>query len=283
MNRWKSRGGKSQQKEDKRRERQKTEDAGARKGRKVVKYSVFDDLWLRRLKSRLAKKAGAEPSGEMRDERLHFAWCEAHVEVKIKKHFSFGAFLKVEILKKCTPLWREAHFQVERVKNWRSRTILEVPPWWHKHISKSKVLRLTVSDHFSMSRCGKCALQLQLQLQLQLHYSYSYHYSSTTLQYTTLQLQLQRQMQLQPQLQLSQLQLHYTTSITLQLQLQLQLQLHYTTLQYSTLQVQLQLHYINWSTLTTPHHTTLQYSTVQYSTLHHKIIGPDNPTCYQLL
>ena len=117
MNRWKSRGGKSQQKEDKRRERQKTEDAGARKGRKVVKYSVFDDLWLRRLKSRLAKKAGAEPSGEMRDERLHFAWCEAHVEVKIKKHFSFGAFLKVEILKKCTPSWREAHFQVERVKN----------------------------------------------------------------------------------------------------------------------------------------------------------------------
>ena len=181
---------------------------------------------------------------------------------KLKKHFSFGAFLKVEILKKCTPLWREAHFQVERVKNWRSRTILEVPPWWHKRISKSKVLRLTVSDHFSMSRCGKCALQLQLQLQLQLHYSYSYHYSSTTLQYTTLQLQLQRQMQLQPQLQLSQLQLHYTTSITLQLQLQL----HYTTLQYSTLQVQLQLHYINWSTLTTPHHTTLQYSTVLHTT-----------------
>ena len=31
-------------------------------------------------------------------------------------------FLEVEMLKKCTPLWREADFQVKSVKNWRSRT-----------------------------------------------------------------------------------------------------------------------------------------------------------------
>ena len=51
---------------------QKKEDAGARKGRKVAKHCVFS--WFcgsGGLKSRLAKAAGAETSGEMRDEKLH--------------------------------------------------------------------------------------------------------------------------------------------------------------------------------------------------------------------
>ena len=30
--------------------------------------------------------------------------------------------VEVEMSKKCTPLWREAHFEVKSVKNWRSRT-----------------------------------------------------------------------------------------------------------------------------------------------------------------
>ena len=41
---------------------------------------------------------------------------------KCTKHLSFGPLLEVAMLKKCTPLWREAHFQVKSVKNWRSRT-----------------------------------------------------------------------------------------------------------------------------------------------------------------
>ena len=51
---------------------QKKEDAGARKGRKVAKHCVFS--WFcgsGGFKSRLAKAAGAETSGEMRDEKLH--------------------------------------------------------------------------------------------------------------------------------------------------------------------------------------------------------------------
>ena len=32
-----------------------------------------------------------------------------------------GPLLEVEMLKKCTALWREAHFEVKSVKNWRSR------------------------------------------------------------------------------------------------------------------------------------------------------------------
>jgi len=49
--------------------------------------------------------------------------------------------------KKCTPLWREAHFEVKSVKNWRvqitfgSWDVEKVTPLWReaKHISKSKV------------------------------------------------------------------------------------------------------------------------------------------------
>ena len=51
---------------------QKKADADARKGRKVAKHCVFPMIWgSGGSKSRLAKAAGAETSGEMRDEKLH--------------------------------------------------------------------------------------------------------------------------------------------------------------------------------------------------------------------
>jgi len=51
---------------------QKTEDAGARKGGKVVKHCVFPMICgSGGSKSRLAKAAGADPFGQMRDEKLH--------------------------------------------------------------------------------------------------------------------------------------------------------------------------------------------------------------------
>ena len=91
----KSRGGKSQRrekqkKEDQRRERarRKKMQAHERKGRKVAKHSVFPMICSSgRLKSRLAKAAGAEPSGEMRDEMKNCTplWCETHFEVKMHK------------------------------------------------------------------------------------------------------------------------------------------------------------------------------------------------------
>ena len=37
---------------------------------------------------------------------------------KCTKHTMVGPLLEVEMSKKCTPLWREAHFQVKSVKNW---------------------------------------------------------------------------------------------------------------------------------------------------------------------
>ena len=54
------------------RKSQKKEGAGAGKGRKVAKHCVFPMICgSGGSKSRLAKAAGAEPSGQMRDEKLH--------------------------------------------------------------------------------------------------------------------------------------------------------------------------------------------------------------------
>ena len=53
-------------------ESQKEEDAGARKGREVAKHCVFPVFCgSGGSKGRLAKAAGAETSGQMRNEKLH--------------------------------------------------------------------------------------------------------------------------------------------------------------------------------------------------------------------
>ena len=79
---------------------------GARKGSKVAKHFVFPmSCGSGGSKSRLAKAAGAEPAGQMRDEQLH-----AHAVV------ARSPLLEVEMSKKCTPLWREAHVEVKMYK-----------------------------------------------------------------------------------------------------------------------------------------------------------------------
>ena len=53
-------------------ESQKREDSGARKGWKVAKHCVVSMICgSRGSKSRWAKAAGAEPAGQMKDEKLH--------------------------------------------------------------------------------------------------------------------------------------------------------------------------------------------------------------------
>jgi len=67
-----SREEKRRRKKLKKRKSQKKEDPGARKGRKVAKHCVFPTICgAGGSKSRLAKAAGAEPAGQMRDEKLH--------------------------------------------------------------------------------------------------------------------------------------------------------------------------------------------------------------------
>ena len=68
----KSRDEKGEESRSEKRQSQKKEDADARKGREVAIHCVFPMIWgSGGSKSRLAKAAGAEPAGQMRDEKLH--------------------------------------------------------------------------------------------------------------------------------------------------------------------------------------------------------------------
>ena len=44
---------------------------------------------------------------------------------KCTKHLSIGPLLEVDVSKKCTPLWREAHLEVKKLKTPHARTIFE--------------------------------------------------------------------------------------------------------------------------------------------------------------
>jgi len=184
-------------------------------------------------KSRLAKAAGAEPAGQMRDEKLHavvarstFASqnaqstplsdhvvAQAHFEVKMYKTHHSRTTLEVPMWKKCTPLWREAHFEVKIYKTHHVRTTFgscDVEKV-HAVVARStfrnqNVQNTPFSDNFWRFRCRFASL----------------HY--TTLHYTTL---------------------HYTT-------------LHYITLHSTTLQLQLH----NY----TPRHSTTLHDTPLHST-----------------
>ena len=48
-----------------------------------------------------------------------------HISKSCTKHTNVGTLLELEMSKKCTPVWREAHLQVKSVKNWRSQTTFE--------------------------------------------------------------------------------------------------------------------------------------------------------------
>ena len=93
-------------KEDPRRERVRG------KGRKVAIHCVFPMICgSGGSKSRLAKAAGAEPSCQMRDEKVHaLVGAKRISKSKVLKLEGVGALLEVEMFKKRTPLWHEAHF-----------------------------------------------------------------------------------------------------------------------------------------------------------------------------
>ena len=105
-------------------------------------------------KSRLAKAAGAEPAGHRSDEKLHAVVARStfpsqnvqntpgsdhfwklrcrksarrcgtkHIsKSKVLKTGGLGPLLEVAMSKKCTPLWREAHFEVKMYKTHQVRT-----------------------------------------------------------------------------------------------------------------------------------------------------------------
>ena len=73
-------------------------------------------------KNRLANAPGAEPSGQMRDEKLHAVVARSTCPSQNAQHHTFAPLLAAQMSKKCTPVWREARFQVNMLKAPRVRT-----------------------------------------------------------------------------------------------------------------------------------------------------------------
>ena len=189
---------------------------------------------------------------------------------KCTKHHMFAPLLEFRMLKKCTPLWREAHFEVKMFKTLGVRTTFGSSDVASLHYTTLHYTTLQeITPHYTPVHY------------ITLHYT-PVHY--TTLHYTTL-----------PS---TTLHLHYSTLHSTTLQLQLHnytplhsatlhyTKLHYTTLHYTTLHSTTRhyttLHYLplhsttlNYTTLhylplhyTTLHSTTLHYTTLHYTTLH---------------
>ena len=227
-------------------------------------------------KSRLAKAAGAEPAGQMRDKKLHavvarstFAsqnvqdtWVSEHFwklrcrksarrcgakhisKSKCTKHTRCGPLLAVEMSKKCTPLWREANFEVKSAKKlrgsehfWTFRCRFAWQAQWIVHRVKSEQ-NVRVLCHFQLQpplHHTYTPIRYTLLRSTTLHIHYTLYYTTLTLHYTTF---------------------HYAT-------------LHYTTLHYTTLHY-ITLHYTP-QRYTTLHYTTLpplHFTTLHYTTLH---------------
>ena len=121
----KSSDGKSQRREEERERIRRKKIQVREKVAKPLNTVFFSIIWgSGGSKSRLAKAAGAEPAS-WPDERWKIARrCGAkHISKSTcTKHLSFGALLRVALSKKCTPLWREAHFEVKMHKAHHVRT-----------------------------------------------------------------------------------------------------------------------------------------------------------------
>ena len=206
---------------------------------------------------------------------------------KCTKHTTFWPLLEVEMLKTCTPLWREAHFEVKMYKTPHVRATFGGSDVEKVHavVARStfrsqNVQNTRVLDHFWRFRCRVASLHY-----ITLHYT-PLHYLPlhfTTLHYTPLQLHNYTPLQNTPlhsttlnyttlhyitlhYTPLHYTTLHYTTSHYTTLP---STTLHYITLHSTTLQLQLRLH--NYTPLhsTTLHYTTLHYTTLHSTTLHY--------------
>ena len=141
---------------------------------------------------------------------------------KCTKHTMFGPLLEVEMSKKCTPLWREAHFEVKMYKTHHCRTFgsSDVASLHYTTLHYTTLHYTTLQD---------IILHYTPVPYITLHYTPAH---PTTLNYTT-----------PHYITLHYAPLHYNYTTTL----------HYTKLHYTTLH-SATLHY------TTLHYTTLHYT-----------------------
>ena len=181
---------------------------------------------------------------------------------KCTKHCSVGPLLEVEMSKKCTPLWREAHFEVKMLKTLGVRATFErsdvVLHGRHRGLctlSKgSKTCELCSSFNYNHH-------YTTLHSSRMLHYNYNYTF--TTFHYITLHSTTLHSTSLHSTT-LHSTTLHSTALHTLCYTTLHSITLHYTTVRYTTFQYT-PLH----SSYTTVNCTTLHYTTFHYTTVHY--------------
>ena len=137
-------------------ERWKAEQGRGREKRKIRREKIRRER-VRRQKIQMREKVGKSRN------TVFFQWFVApegrkvgSLKRRVRSQLATGA------MKKCTPLWREAHFEVKSVKNWRSRTTFGS---WdvkkvHAVVARStfpsqNVQNTPGSDHFWKLRCRK--------------------------------------------------------------------------------------------------------------------------------
>ena len=147
------------------RKSQKKEDADARKGRKVAKHCVFPMICgPGGSKSRLAKAAGAEPAGQMRDEQLHAVVARSTFRSKMyKTHHSRTTFGSWDVEKVHAVVARST-FRCIMHKAHHARTtfgscdVEKVHAVVARSTFRSQNVQSTpCSDHFWKLRCRKSA------------------------------------------------------------------------------------------------------------------------------
>ena len=114
---------------------------------------------------------------------------------KCTKHHMFAPLLEVPMWKKCTPLWREAHFQVKMYKTPHVRATFGGSDVEKVHavVARStcrseNVQNTTCSRHFWRFRCRFASLHYNTLHCTTLHYTPLRYTTYTTLRSTTLQL-----------------------------------------------------------------------------------------------
>ena len=110
---------------------------------------------------------------------------------KCTKHTMLGPLLEVEMSKKCTPLWREAHFQVKMYKSqnvqnnrgsdhfWKLRCRKSARRCGAKHISKSKCIKHTMLGPLLEVEMSKKCTPLWREAHFQVK-MYKTHHARTT-------------------------------------------------------------------------------------------------------
>ena len=149
-----------QKRDDQRRESLRRKDPGARKGSKIATHCVFPMIC--GSGGRLAKAAGAEPAGQMRDEKLRR---EAHFQVKMHKaHQVRTTFGSCDVEKVHAVVARSTF---PKVKMHKAHQVRATFGSWdvervHAAVARStfaseKAINTARSEHFWKLRCRKSA------------------------------------------------------------------------------------------------------------------------------